>query len=129
MDAAGLAGESRATVAPPEYLPFSFGAAGVTVLWCFFHGRGGLGVLFLVWNVFGMAASHASPGAGLVLGIIGWTITILMGVNGSRIAWEERGFASIEEMQSRESGWNVAGGILFAISVLSTLISVIALAS
>ena len=70
--------------APPADLPFCFGAAGITTLWCFFHGRAGLGVLFIVLAVVFIPLSQAGAGGWLLTEAIGWTISIAMGYSGSQ---------------------------------------------
>jgi len=115
------------TTPAPESLPFSFGAAGITTLWCFFHGRVGLGILFLVSGVFLVPISRASVAGALVVEAIGWTIAVVMGLNGSRIAWEERRYQTVEELSSGERGWTVAGVIFLGLRVVLTIAGLAAL--
>jgi len=108
----------------PSKMPFCFGAAGVTVLWCFFHNRVGLGILFWVLGIVFARLILSGGEDRWLLGLIGhWTISITLGVTGNRIAWEERGYRSLEELRRGESGWHVAGVIFFVLSIAGTLYS------
>jgi hypothetical protein len=108
-------------VAPPADLPFSLGAAGVTVLWMFFHGRAGLGVLLLAGNVALKALAYSGSGGFLLAMLIGWTLSIAFGFSGSRMAWENRHYRTVEELRQGENGWSIAGGIFLVLNVVLTV--------
>jgi tetratricopeptide (TPR) repeat protein len=113
---------------PPQGLPFSFGAAGITVLWCFFHGRGGLAVICLIWNVLSILLSRTFGDiVSVLITIIGWTITVIMGLKGSRIAWEDRRCNSVQGLKQHERGWTIAGGLLIIISAILTVAGLVSL--
>jgi hypothetical protein len=113
-----------ASDATADQMPFCWGAAGITVLWCFFHGRALLAVGLILLNIVLRVMGAAGGGGGALLAtLIGWGVAIYMGATGSTIAMEERGYQTVAELKAGESGWTIAGIIFLAIGVLLTLAS------
>jgi hypothetical protein len=111
-------------------LPFCYGAAGLTTLWCFFHGRVRPGVLLVAASA-GCAPLVVWGGlrAWIVAELAGWAISVVMGMRGTRIAWVERGYRSRAEFERGEKAWNVAGAVLLAIRGLALLLALSLLTS
>ncbi len=106
-----------------EPLPFSWGAAGVPVLWHAFHGKGGLALAILFFNVLGNIAGKLGPEASVIGVVISVVVFVILGNNGSKIAMEHRGYASIAELEKGERAWTVFGVISFAIVMCLGLVA------
>src|SRR5271170_7328917 len=71
-----------------EKLPFSIGAAGITILWLFFHGRPGTAVALIGLNLL-LRALVLIPGLGFILALIVVVgVIVHFGSEGSKIAME-----------------------------------------
>lgn len=105
-----------------EELPFNWGAFILTPLWCLFHGRVGIGLLLIVWTLIWAAFLFAAGAWGISLIHLG--IMLYFGISGNKIAWEEKGYMSLQDVRESQRRWNI-GGIIVAmimmIFVLATL--------
>ena len=117
-------------------LPFSIGAAGLTVFWLFFHGRQNtaaflIGVNFLTGLVcLAVSVFFPVPGIPHILTLM---VAILIighfGAEGSKIAIEHKHYKSVEELEAGERGWNIAGMIgllLFGVYVMLGFLNALA---
>jgi hypothetical protein len=104
--------------------PFCTGAAGVTTLWCFFHGRTGLGFVFLFVGAALVPLGTQGGLAGWVIAeLLAWTASLWMGCCGTRMAWVRSECLSFEELRSRERPWNCLGAVMLAFRVCATLLA------
>lgn len=75
-------------------------------------------MLLMFYPVLTIIWSFVSPMICLV-------IAIYLGVNGGRIAWGNNCVCNVEEMNTKEYSWAVAGWIVFALCILSLVISLV----
>ncbi len=90
---------------------WSWGAFALSGLWGIFNG---------CWQI-------------ILINIVAWPfapfVCIYLGVKGRRLAWERGTWSSAEEFVRTQHSWDIAGIICFSISILSSVISFIALAA
>jgi hypothetical protein len=110
----------RASAARPDLLPFSFGAAGVTPLWLLFHGRVRFGLrllaiepgLFLLEHV--LRDSALEPMAVVLHRGVVMAVAVTFGLHGSKIAWVQREYHTVDELKRGERHWTALG--IFVVS-------------
>jgi hypothetical protein len=119
---------SVATAEQTERLPFCWGVAGVSTLWCFFHGRVGLGCALLLSSVFLTLFARLGMGTWIRCELVGWGVVLLMGSEGSAIARDHRSYQNVRELKAGEFGWTIAGGIFFTLRVLFSIGAIVAAA-
>ncbi len=110
-----------AAIAPPAKLPFSWGAAGLPVIWLMFHGRIVQGLALLALSI--LCAPFLDEFAPvLIFLLVSYAIAIWLGRSGGKIAWAHLRTGSVEEFRRREHGWEVAGKISFGIFALTNVL-------
>ena len=87
---------------PEEVKGWSWGAFGLTWIWGIFNS---------VW----IALLCLIPFFGLV-----WAI--VLGIKGSEWAWRNKKWDSIEHFKSTQRSWNIAGIVVFAISIVAQVV-------
>lgn len=90
---------------------WSWGAFALSGLWGIFNG---------CWWVILI---------NLFTGPIAFIVAIYLGVKGRRMAWERGTWASADEFVRTQHSWDVAGIICFSVSIVFTVIWIIALAA
>jgi hypothetical protein len=113
--------------ASADKLPFSVGAAGITILWLFFHGRPGTAVALIGLNLL-LRVLVLLPGLGFLLALIAVVgVIVHFGFEGSKIAMEHKHYKSVEELRSGERGWTIAGAIGLCLCTVFTLVGIAAM--
>ena len=97
-------GQGESSVVPQEVKGWSWGAFGLTWIWGVFNG-----VLISLLCLI--------PGFGIV-----WAF--VLGAKGNEWAWRNKKWDSIEHFKNTQRPWNIAGIVLFAISMVA-LVAVI----
>jgi len=97
-------GQGESAIVPEEIKGWSWGAFTLTWIWGVCNGV--LISLLCLIPVFGFA----------------WAF--VLGAKGNEWAWQNKRWDSIEEFKSTERNWNIAGIILFAVS-MAVLIAMI----
>lgn len=110
--------QSAQTSAPGDKLGFSWGAFGLCGIWLLGHGK--------VGAFFGLFLVSLIPYLGAV---IAFFMALNYGFNGKQIAWEQKGYRSVKELNAGERGWEVAGVFFFVLKIVVALIAIIAVAS
>ena len=121
--------EAPPDVTPPENLPFSFGAAGLTPIWLMFHGRAGSGWLLVLFGLplrllqeFGIAGIITA----LTIRIV---IQVVAGMQGSKIAWLDRGYRSVDDLEKSEKWWSSIGIFICFIEAMIVFIGLLSLSN
>lgn len=109
---------SSAALAPPENLPFSWGAAGLPVIWLLFHGRIVQALALLVFSVICLPFLE-EPLLVLAYLAVPYTIAIWLGRSGGTIAWQHHRANSLEQLVEKERTWNIVGMIVFVVLALA----------
>ena len=110
-------------VPPPGYLPFSFGAAGLTPLWLMFHGERAMGTLLVLLGLALRALSALGGPGGIAISVcVKLIVVFIAGTNGSEIAMQHCGYRSIEELRKGERRWSIFGAIFLSGNLLLTVI-------
>ncbi len=83
------------------------------------------GAFFFTW-IWGLAHGVYWPLVMLVLAIIPFinaisflVIAIYLGMNGNRLAWEKRKFASVEQFRATEKVWAIVGLVFFILGIIA----------
>jgi hypothetical protein len=95
-------GQGELAIVPEEVKGWSWGAFGLTWIW---------GICNSVW----IALLCFIPLFG-----IAWAI--VLGLKGNEWAWRNKRWDSIEHFKSTQRSWNIAGIVLFAISIVAQVI-------
>jgi len=95
-------GQGESAVVPEEIKGWSWGAFVLTWIWGVCNGV--LISLLCLIPVFGFA----------------WAF--VLGFKGNEWAWQNKRWASIDEFKNTQRGWNIAGIVLFAISMVALAI-------
>jgi hypothetical protein len=107
---------------PPEHFPFSCGAAGLTPLWLFWHGEWPIGLTLVVYSAVLVLTAKAGVSYALLGDVLGWSIALAFGVEGSKIAWQCRNYGSLRELINGERDWHVVGVIVLCIRIIGSII-------
>ncbi len=137
--ATGISSGNSAESASPQRLPFCYGPVGLPFLWLMFHGRPFLGLWVGGLSLWGLPAITIATRAfaegrrvnltSLEVGVLclllaaGWVVRVYLGEAGSTVAWNHRGYTTVEELVAGESTWNALGG---AFALLDGLLSAFA---
>lgn len=78
-----------------------------------------VGIFTFALNVIGL--NVIAP----IFGIINIGISVWLGVKGSKMAWENGAYRNLEHFRTSRYNWNKAAAIVFAISILFTIIALI----
>lgn len=78
-----------------------------------------VGVLSFAFTIMGLAI--ISP----IFSLINIGISIWLGVKGSRMAWDNGAYRNLEHFRSSRHNWNVAAAVVFGVSVLILIISLL----
>jgi hypothetical protein len=92
-------GKGSQSVVPDEIRGWSWGAAGLGIIW---------GIYFNVW--ISLIA---------LIPFVNFFWWIVMGIKGREWAWKNNKWSSIEEFNKSQKKWNIVGLILFILGVLS----------
>ncbi len=109
----------------PEKLPFNIGAFAVTAFWLMFHGRVMTGIGLIVFQFainVGLSFGGVFTLVSLAGQIVMFGIAVYFGFVGSRIAWIDRGYSSIDELKRRQNGWRIFGWTVIVAYVLRIVI-------
>ena len=98
-------GQGELAIVPEEVKGWSWGAFVLTWIWGIFNS---------VW----IALLCFIPFFSLV-----WAI--VLGVKGNEWAWRNKKWDSIEHFKSTQRSWNIAGIIVFAISIVAGVVAII----
>ena len=98
-------GQGELAIVPEEVKGWSWGAFVLTWIWGIFNS---------VW----IALLCFIPFFSLV-----WAI--VLGVKGNEWAWRNKKWDSIEHFKSTQRSWNIAGIIVFAISIVAAVVAII----
>lgn len=60
-----------------------------------------------------------------ILGLINMGISIWLGVKGSKMAWDNNAYRNLEHFRSSKHNWNVAAAIVFGVTILFIIISLL----
>jgi hypothetical protein len=82
---------------------WNWGAFLLTWIWSVAHG---------VW--WGLSALIPIPGVSLIVGI-------LLGIKGSRSAWENKKYSSIQEFNESQKNWTIAGLVVIAVNIIAII--------
>ena len=96
---------SRAEVKPK--LGWNWGAFLLSGLWGLFNGS--------AWAFFVLLLLSWIPVAGAIIDLI---VCIVLGVNGSKWAWEKKSWENAEHFNQVQHKWAVAGAIVFVLSLV-----------
>ena len=105
---------------------FNFGAFLMTPIWLLLHRRVLAGILLILL----LAATNMVGGAAPFLGLLGFVISIAIsvyfGINGYRIAWQDRGYYdTVDDVMGRERKWAILGIVvailLWGVQILAIL--------
>ena len=97
-------GQGASAIVPEEVRGWSWGAFGLTWIWGVFNG-----VLISLLALI--------PGFAVV-----WAF--VLGAKGNEWAWRNKQWDSIEHFKSTQRPWNIAGIVLFAISMVALVVIV-----
>jgi hypothetical protein len=97
-------GQGASAIVPEEVKGWSWGAFGLTWIWGVFNG-----VLISLLALI--------PGFAVV-----WAF--VLGAKGNEWAWRNKKWDSIEHFKSAQRPWNIAGIVLFAISMVALVVIV-----
>lgn len=111
-------------VPPPEKLGFNWGAFFLPPLWLIFHGKvgAGIGLILLGWY---LNYQTSRAGAVIVPFVIQLGIAIYVGKQGNKIAWKNKGYASLEQLKTKQKPWLVAGLVVWGIILVLFIIDLI----
>jgi len=98
-------GQGELAIVPEEVKGWSWGAFVLTWIWGIFNS---------VW----IALLCFIPFFSLV-----WAI--VLGIKGNEWAWRNKKWDSIEHFKSTQRSWNIAGIIVFAISIVAAVVAII----
>lgn len=125
VNTSGLRGD-----VPPEVadLGFCFGALGLTWIWGLAN-RVWIALLCPIIFIFGgYLAAFLSTDAALIGPVVSLALALWLGVNGHRLAWKKRHFASLDAYRGAMRVWNIVGIVVFVLKmVLSILIAGLAM--
>ena len=111
------------------WLPFSSGAAGLTLLWLWVHRRRGTALILLLFD--GLFVGMKSSGLRDAFGwpcVVYWIVTTLyFGGQGSRIAAEVKNYKLVSELRDGERAWTQWGMIFLSIQAFVVLILIVLL--
>lgn len=97
-------GQGASAIVPEEVRGWSWGAFGLTWIWGVFNG-----VLISLLALI--------PGF-----VVVWAF--VLGAKGNEWAWRNKKWDSIEHFKSAQRPWNIAGIVLFAISMVALVVIV-----
>jgi len=98
-------GQGELAIVPEEVKGWSWGAFVLTWIWGIFNS---------VW----IALLCFIPFFSLV-----WAI--VLGIKGNEWAWRNKKWDSIEHFKSTQRSWNIAGIVIFAISIVAAVVAII----
>jgi len=105
VTAENTSGQGELAVVPEEVKGWSWGAFVLTWIWGIFNS---------VW----IALLCFIPFFSFV-----WAI--VLGIKGNEWAWRNKKWDSIEHFKSTQKGWNIAGIVVFAISIVAGVVAII----
>ena len=94
-------GQGESAIVPVEVKGWNWGAFSLTWIWGIFSQVWIAFLVFIPFPLFGLA----------------WAI--VLGVKGNEWAWRNKKWDSIEHFKSTQRPWNIAGIVLFAISMVA----------
>jgi hypothetical protein len=94
-------GKGSASEIPDEIRGWSWGAAGLGIIW---------GITFNVWISFFA-----------FIPIVNFFWWIVMGIKGREWAWQNNKWASVDEFNKSQKKWNIIGLIFFILGILSLM--------
>ena len=94
-------GKGESSVIPPEAKGWNWGAFGLSILW---------GIYYNVW----ISLWCFVP-------IVGFFVSIYLGVKGNELAWKKNGWISVDDFQKAQKKWQAWGIIAFILSILYVL--------
>jgi len=102
-------GQGGSAIVPEEVKGWSWGAFALTWIW---------GIFNKVWIAFLMF---------IPVPIFGLVWAIILGVKGNEWAWRNKKWDSIEQFKDTQRSWNIAGIVIFAISIAAIVIVIVIL--
>ncbi|CEK15438.1 Protein of unknown function (DUF2628) [Chthonomonas calidirosea] len=117
----------RADVPPEiEALKWNWGAFGCGCLWLLFHGLvlAGIGLFCLNVLLGSMSSVLGNVGAGIGW-LIGFGISVWLGLNGHKLAWRYNRYESVDDYFRREQVWTILGFIGFALSLITLVFGIL----
>jgi len=106
----------------PEKLGFNWGAFFVTPIWLLFHGKIGISLLLILLNIVFRFIGVPGISSFIVVLLIDFSIALYFGFRGNRIAWDNKGYISIEQLKEKQRIWNILGFIGFTIYISLLLV-------
>ncbi|MDH4068752.1 MAG: zinc-ribbon domain-containing protein [Dehalococcoidia bacterium] len=97
-------GQGESAIVPEQVKGWNWGAFSLTWIWGIFSQVWIAFLVFIPFPLFGLA----------------WAI--VLGVKGNEWAWRNKKWHSIEHFKSTQRPWNIAGIVLFAISMVALIV-------
>lgn len=105
---------------------FSFGAAGLGIIWGVWH-RAWLTFLIFPVLIVGAVLSRVHPLLGFADLMLTWGFMLWCGTRGSEWAAASRRYATPEALARAEAKWNNAGMVFLGINLLMTVLRIFAI--
>ena len=97
-------GQGESTIVPEEVKGWSWAGFGLTWIWGVFNGVLISLLVLIPFPFFSLA----------------WAI--VLGVKGNEWAWRNKKWDSVEHFKNTQKPWNIAGIVIFAISIVALII-------
>lgn len=94
------------------YRGFNWGAFFLAPLWLLFHGRLGVALALVILGAAGSVVAAASAAGAIAVLAFEFAVGSYYGLNANDIAWEERGYETMDDLRRSQWGWNVAGVVV-----------------
>lgn len=109
-------GQGSTAEVPAELKCFNWGAFCLNWIWGVFNKS------YLTLTIFASIIAAFIPfiGAFVPLGLCIW-----FGLKGNEWAWQNKQWESVEQFNSVQKKWAIAGIILFALSIISTILAMV----
>ena len=105
-----------------QNMGWNWGAMGLHWIWLCGHNMVGAGLGLFFGVIFIGFLSMFAPGSILLVMALMLGISIYLGVNGNKLAWQNRRFDSIDQFREVRSAWNAWGIAFFIIGMIGLAI-------
>ena len=107
--AENTSGQGESAAVPEEVKGWNWGAFALTWIW---------GIFSKVWLAFLMF---------IPVPLFGLAWAIVLGIKGNEWAWRNKKWDSIEQFKDTQRSWNIAGIVVFAVSIVVIVVVIITL--
>lgn len=120
--------QPQVSQATPNLSKWSWGAFALSGIWGLFNGCWWMFVINIGMFILALFTWWI-PFAIFFYSLIGLGLSILYGVKGTEWAWNNRSWNSAADFEQTQHSWNVAGIVVFCVSIALVLISFLTFAA